>query len=340
MAQEQIQRQWNLLLSLQTRGEGIPLADLAAEFEVSERTIQRDLELLVDLGFPITFETDVYGKRFWRMPPNFMRNGGLTLTMTEALSLHIAERQFMPLAGTSLAEGLASLLQKIRVLIPQRARDYFRDLNSIVCVRPTAATDYSQHAESIRLLDEAIRECRTVNVSYRSLWRADQYETDFDPYGLVLHQDDLFLVGHSHRADGLRVFKVSRILNVRRAEGTFERPADFNLEELFRNSFGIVRNDRPPQRVVVQFTGPAAGMVEERIWHDSQKVQWLPPEGSLFEQSGSDPDALQVTFELAELVELKRWLMSFGDQAVVVSPEWFRAEVREELLRAAARYAE
>ena len=43
---EQVQRQWNLLKTLQTRGEGIPLRQLAGEFEVSERTIQRDFEVL------------------------------------------------------------------------------------------------------------------------------------------------------------------------------------------------------------------------------------------------------------------------------------------------------
>jgi len=54
---EQIQRQWNLLRALQTRGEGIPLAQLAQDFEVSPRTIQRDLELLQELGFPSSMRT-------------------------------------------------------------------------------------------------------------------------------------------------------------------------------------------------------------------------------------------------------------------------------------------
>ncbi|MBU1694777.1 MAG: helix-turn-helix domain-containing protein, partial [Verrucomicrobia bacterium] len=59
---DQLQRQWNLLRTLQTRGEGIPLQDLARELEVVERTIQRDLELLQKLGFPIEHEDDEIGK--------------------------------------------------------------------------------------------------------------------------------------------------------------------------------------------------------------------------------------------------------------------------------------
>jgi predicted DNA-binding transcriptional regulator YafY len=347
MAQgEQIQRHWNLLRMLQTEGEGRPLAQLATDLGVSERTIQRDLEMLEELGVPIDFDEDEYGKRFWRVPPSFFRTGAVSLSVTEAISLHLARRSFDPLKGTPFAEGLDSVLQKINSLIPQKARDYFGSLSSMIIVRPLAATDYSQHTQQIRIIDQAIREGITVQISYRSLWRQQQYETHFDPYGLVLHLDDLFLVGRSHRANDLRVFKISRILGVQTTRAHFERPAGFDLEALFASSFGIVRSDRTPVRVSVRFSGPAAQMVEERIWHDSQRLQWLPAEQTLFERdqrpedtAADDHEALVATFELADLAEFKRWLKGFGDQAVILSPDWFRNEVREELLKAAARYA-
>jgi len=49
---------WNLLRMLQTRGEGIPLDQLARRPGVSERTLQRDLELLQELGFPVEYGED------------------------------------------------------------------------------------------------------------------------------------------------------------------------------------------------------------------------------------------------------------------------------------------
>lgn len=61
---DQIYRQWKLLRMLQTRGEGIPLTQLATDTGVSERTIQRDFEILQELGFPIEHDEDEYGKRF------------------------------------------------------------------------------------------------------------------------------------------------------------------------------------------------------------------------------------------------------------------------------------
>lgn len=59
---EQILRQWNLLRTLQTRGQGLPLRELAAESGVTERTVQRDFEVLQELGFPIDYQEDEIGR--------------------------------------------------------------------------------------------------------------------------------------------------------------------------------------------------------------------------------------------------------------------------------------
>lgn len=334
----QIDRHWKLLRTLQTRGAGVPLADLARHLRVSERTIQRDIEMLQELGFPVSFREDEYGKRFWSMPHDFFRSGALSLTLTEAVSLHLAERLFSPLAGTHFSEGLRTLLEKIDSLLPQRAMAYFSGLNSTLLVRPFAATDYTRHRRAIQTLDDAARNNRTVEVVYQSLWRRDRYTTLFDPYGLVLHLDDLFAVGRSHRARAERIFKLSRVRSARPTDRHFRRPDDFNLREYFRSSFGIMQPRGELVDVTVRFTGVAAAMVEERIWHDSQQLERVPGEATLFESSPADAESLLASFRLGDLVEFKRWIKGFGDRAVVVSPEWLAHELRDELLAAATVY--
>lgn len=131
---------------------------------------------------------------------------------------------------------------------------------------------------------------------------------------------------------------MSRILGVQTTRDHFVRPENFDLKALFHNSFGIVQSNKPPITISVRFCGPAAGVVEERIWHDSQRLQWLPSDRTLFD-STDNRDALIATFELSELVEFKRWLKGFGDQAVVLSPDWLRTGIRDELLHAANLYA-
>lgn len=336
---EQIVRQWRLLQMLQRRGTGLPLRDIAEELEVSERTLQRDLELLSGIGFPLQFEVDEIGKRYWRLPHDFLKSAPLVLSVTEAISLHLAAQFFAPLAGTCFHEGLQSVLQKIRSQLPSGALEYFRHLDETFHVRRVGVTDYTPHVAKIDALTTAARTCRRVEMAYASLWRKDAYTARVDPYGLVYFDGDLFVVGYSHRAKARRVFKLTRVDSVTLTQETFERPPDFDLAAQFRDSFGIMPADGEPVDVEVLFRGPGAGLAEERIWHESQKLEWLPATRTLFEQAGAPPDQLRATFRLAGTVEFKRWIKGFGDLAVVLQPEWLRRELRDELAAAASNYA-
>jgi len=337
---EQTLRHWNLLRVLQTRGEGMALKELAEAFGVSERTIQRDFEILHELGFPIEHQEDDHGKRLWRMQHNFLQTGPLMLSFTEAVSLHLAKRMLNPLAGTHLAEGMETILDKIRSIVPAGALSYFEDLDEVVHIRRTGTTDYAPHAETVRLLIEAARTDRSVEVTYHALLRSEQYTTPYDPYGLIYYDGDLFVIGHSHQADGVRTFKIPRIVAAKATDKRFQRPERFDVAEAFGASFGIYQATGQPIEIAVKFTGVAARLVEERIWHESQRLAWLPTEDTLFEQDAEDPDTLVATFRLASVVEFKRWVLSYGSQAEVIKPDCLRAQIRDELLAAARGYGD
>lgn len=335
---DQLLRQWNLLKTLQTRGEGIALRELAREFEVSERTIQRDFEILQELGFPVEHDADEFGKRYWRMPHDFFRSGPLVLDLTEAVSLHLAGRLYHSLAGTHLGSGFDNVLAKIRRTLPRKALDHFSEISQTIHVRRVGRTDYSKKREIIRILEDSARSQTTVELEYHAAWRKERYTTAFNPYGLVVFEDDLFAVGWSHRAGAVRVLKATRIAKAGATGRTFRRPSDFDFVEHFRTSFGIIRAGGRPMEFAVRFRGAAAVLVEERIWHESQRLHAPEREESLFGLAEEAPDSVIATFRLADVVEFKRWIRSFGDLAVVLRPQWLREEMRLELLAAARQY--
>lgn len=335
---DQLVRQWNLLRMLQTRGEGMPLADLARELAVVERTVQRDLELLHDLGFPVSFDADEFGKRYWRMPHDYFQKGPMALGPTEAISLHLARDLFQPLTGTLFAQGLDGVLEKIRASLPAKALEHFQGLEESLHVRAFGSVNYAEKADVLETLFDAARSCKRVELGYKSLWRRKEYTTRFDPYGIVIFEDNLFAVGHSHRANAIRVFKVARVMSVEMTPEAFERPTGFSLERTFRDSFGIMQSDGEPLEIVVRFEGPMAALVEEREWHESQQLQWLANGETLFEAQPEEPEALIATFKLSNVVEFKRWILSFGASAEVMRPESLRNEIRDELMGAVERY--
>jgi predicted DNA-binding transcriptional regulator YafY len=334
---EQLLRQWNLLKTLQTRGTGLPLALLAEEMGVAERTIQRDFELLQEMGFPLDHMEDEYGKRFWKLPHDFFKLGPLVLSHTEAMSLVLAEQLFEPIAGTHLAEGLQSVLDKIRSCIPKPALEYFADVDMLAYIPKFGRTDHKPHAEKIRALIDAAQKQQSVTVAYRPVWQPGEFQTLFDPYGLVMFDGNLFALGFSHHSQAVRIFKVVRICCVEPTNKAF-KPTDIDVRRQFEHSFGIVQGSGEPIRIVVKFTGKAAQLVGERTWHDSQQLQWLEPDATLFEPVSNEPDALVATFCLAETSVFKGWIKGFGQHAEVLEPQSLRHEIRDELLAAARLY--
>jgi len=324
---EPLLRQWKLLNLLQSRRTGFSLKDLASIAGYGPRTLQRDLKLLKRAGFPVSYEADEYGKRFWRLPPEFLRREGIILSLTESLSLYFARQLLTPLAGTTLAEGLESIIDKIESLLPDSALEHFRDLNELILVRSSGQVDYRKHKKTISILSEAIRESRVVTLTYRSVWRRDRYTTNVYPYGLVYYDGNLYLVGHSERSRAIRMFKLTRVLEAGATAIRFRRPENFTLEEHFRGSFGIIGSDGDEIEVVVEFAADAAVIVEERQWHPSQKIR-VASDGKIV-----------ASYRLGNLLEFKRWIMGFGPQAVVIRPDSLRREVRQAHAAAAAKYA-
>jgi len=322
---ESLLRQWKLLNILQSRRTGISLRDLAGLTGYSQRTIQRDLRLLAEAGFPVCYEPDEFGKRFWRLPNRFLEREGLVLSVTEAISLYLARQLLAPLAGTLLAEGLDSLLDKIRSLLPEAALEHFHEIGGLILVRSAGQTDYRKHRSIIGIFAEAIRSRRIVQTTYRSVWRAEKYTTGVHPYGLVYFEGDLYVVGYSERSEAVRVFKVLRILQAELTARRFQRPAGFSLEEHFHGSFGIMQPEKEV-RVVVAFDPRVAALVEERQWHPSQQLE-RRKDGRLI-----------ATYRLSSTVEFTRWILGFGPRAEVLEPASLRRELHCQLREAAAQY--
>ena len=84
-----------------------------------------------------------------------------------------------------------------------------------------------------------------------------------------------------------------------------------------RHRFKVIHDEL--HTVKVKISPGWARWVGEKIWHESQKVTKLPDGG------------LEIAFRVAGLEEIKRWILSFGPEAVVLEPEKLREMVQKDL---------
>ncbi|NWF53679.1 MAG: WYL domain-containing protein [Syntrophaceae bacterium] len=97
------------------------------------------------------------------------------------------------------------------------------------------------------------------------------------------------------------------------------------MDDFMRHSFKVMHDEL--YTVKVRISPGWARWVGEKIWHESQKTRKMP-DGSM-----------EMSFQVAGLEEIKRWILSFGPEAVVLEPEKLKEMVRKDLSRNLAQYS-
>jgi predicted DNA-binding transcriptional regulator YafY len=220
---------------------------------------------------------------------------------------------------------VASALGKARALLTPRALALVDHMRATVGARFVGAKlqlGASRHVETIQ---RALAEGRALDLRYHSLSRDAETERRVDPYHLTYYGGGLYLVGHCHLRGDVRIFAVERIRAAAVLRQPFQRPAGFDPEAYLRGAWGIVRGDVVPVRAV--FSRTAAPHVRDRLWHPSQRLRELPG------------GRLEVRLEVADTVEVRRWLLGFGAEAEVLEPLALREALRAEAERLARALA-
>jgi len=118
------------------------------------------------------------------------------------------------------------------------------------------------------------------------------------------------------------MFVLDRIKMLKVTDDRFPQPKDFSLDDFRRHSFKVMHDEL--YTVKVRISPEWARWAGEKIWHESQKAT-----------NGS----LEITFRVAGLDEIKRWVFSFGPEAVVLEPEKLKKMVSKDLSKNLVQYS-
>ncbi len=319
-------RQWILLRKLCSHHYGLTIKDMVHELGVSEKTIRRDLETFQAVGFPLKEVVGEFGRKKWNIDAG-KDEPGLNFAFDEAIALYLGRRFLEPLAGTMFWEAAQRAFKKIRATLGAEALKYIDQFGTMFHQTMVGAADYTKKAELIDELMVGIEDHRAVFVTYQSLQATEPVTYDIYPYGLIYHRGALYLVGRSPQHEEICHWKVSRIEAAEVTQVPFQRPEGFDLRQHLAKSFGVYHGDGDV-KIKVRFAPAVARYVSESNWHESQT---LTPQ-----KDGS----VLAEFQLSDTEEIKRWIMSFGQHAVVLEPKSLRDEIVQELNLLLAVYSQ
>lgn len=319
----QFARQW-CLLQLLGRPPGLAVEVAARELGCAVRTVWRDLRVLQQAGFPIYDERD--GRRgLWKVEAGFRDRLPVPLSLPEIVALLLSRDLLTPAGAGPLGPAIASLVAKVQALLTPRALALVDRMRASVGARAFGAKLQLAAADHLPAVHAGLLEGRTLRLRYFSLSRGEETERRVDPYHLTHFNGGLYLIGHCHLRQAVRVFAVERIRAAEVLPDTFSPPARFDPDAYFRGALGIVRGEQVAVRAV--FSPAAAPYVRERLWHESQALREL--------RGGR----LELRLTVADTLEVRRWLLGFGADVEVLEPPALREALRREAARLALALA-
>ena len=129
--------------------------------------------------------------------------------------------------------------------------------------------------ESVR--KALLRQLTIVLHGYRKPGERPQ-DYKVNPYGLILYQYGLYLIGYSHHAAALRMFALERVKTITVTEDMFDLPSSVSLADRLDRAFGLI--EESPQDVKIWIAPEWAYFVQERSWHPTQRIK-LQKDGSV-----------------------------------------------------------
>lgn len=313
----------SLLLLLQNRGR-MTAPELAAELEVSVRTVYRDVEALSASGVPVRADRGPCGG--YRLMDGY-RTRLTGLTDAEAGSLFFPGAPG-PARDLGLGAVLATARLKLQAALPaelaERARRvedrfhldapaWFRDADPVPYLAPVA---------------QAVWEQRVLRAHYRK-WNGE-VRRELHPLGIVLKGGIWYLVA---RADGgVRTYRISRLLALDTADEVFERPAGFDLAAYWEES----------SRRLESALHKGTARLRISPWAQRLLPMQFGAVGARAVESAGPPDAegwVHVEIPVETQAVAVGDLLRLGSDAEVLGPPELRQAVAEAVAVLAARYA-
>jgi predicted DNA-binding transcriptional regulator YafY len=276
---------------------------LAAELEVSTKSIYRDIEFMRDrLDLPVEFEGARNGFCYTQEVSGFPT---LQITEGELFALLVAEKALQQYRGTTFEKPLVSAFRKMAASLPDTVSLNLADWEQTISFRTSA--EPILNLEIFDSLAKASAQHRQLLLSYRKPGRKETEPRLVDPYHLANINGEWFLFAYCHLRKDIRTFVPSRILGAKQTGATFARPQKFSLEKRLRDSFGVIAG-KDEFEVAIRFAELVSDYIREKRWHPSQQLIELQDGG------------VELRLRLSSLVEIQRWILSWGGHAVVLAP--------------------
>lgn len=305
-----IDRLTGMILLLQSH-RVITAEQIAAHFEMSMRTVYRDLAALGEAGVPIVAEAGVgYSlMRGYHMPP-------VMFTEHEAAALFMSGEITEQIADDTLRSSLRAALLKVRAVLPKERQDHLNRLKHSVGVWLSGGSR-EDDKRSLMPLQQALVQRQCVALCYNAAGRGSLTERVVEPLGMMFYAREWHLIAFCRLRNEFRDFRLDRVVRWEVLPERFSGHEGFSVKSFLEDVLDA--HEMAPVTVVFQ-----AGSLERvrRELMCASMTEELLPDGSV-----------QMEIVAYSHDWLAGWLLSLGGHAHVLKPAELRQSIHQKALQ-------
>ena len=289
-------------------GEYPNCSSFAKRWEVSTKTVQRDIEFLqYQLGAPI--EYDALKRGYYYTDPFFMLPS-IPMSEGELMALVIGSRALEQYHGTPIASKLASVLEKLSDVLPDEISLNPSELFSNFSF--SAPPSIPVKPRIWETVIKGLLSKRQVEITYNGKIHR------VSPLHMANLQGAWYLFVRFYDYAKFRQISIGRIEKARLLKTEVDATG-FDAEELLADTLYRFAGDNEPFTVKLVFDKEVSDSVLEREWHPNQKTK--------VQKSGK----VELEFTAKGDIEVKRWIMAWGRYCKVQSPKWVKQMIDDEV---------
>lgn len=322
-----IERALSILLLL-TGGRLITAATLAERFEVSLRTIYRDVDRLIALGIPVEAERGAEGG--YRLAKDYLQPP-VALTRNETAALLTTLALVRSLRTLPLKSDLDSAERKLIASLPKSVLGLLGDAERVIGIEPMPADifHYATKAEPTEHWQAALDgfmvgllENRRVCFEHHNPARTEPKSHDVEPLGVFFDRDLWYLAGRSVDTNDTKIYRADRVRHVEVSGFHFRPDREFQVSSLLGGAWlsqAMRRWEREEPICEIRMTKTQALKLSQDWYYRHAIMEPDGPGHILLKLPGAEP---------RRILPLMRWL---GPGAEILKPASLRREMVEDL---------
>lgn len=220
-----IDRLLGILIMLQSK-KYVQAEAIAEKYNISIRTVFRDLKALGEQGVPISFEPQ---RGYAIMQGYFIPP--VSFTTDEANALLLMEGMVKGFADNSIRQHYSTALNKVKAVLRHTQKEQVDSLSNNMAVQlpPCFNTDF----EYLSIIQNAVSNKQVLQLHYTS--KSDESTLrNIEPIGLIYYAMSWHLIGWCTLRNDYRDFRVSRISKLRKLDKPFSKTDHLALQEYMK----------------------------------------------------------------------------------------------------------